>query len=82
MPALKAGRSMGEPRPMVTTMYTASISLAVGLTGSFSADDVHSSAPAAGGLGFVRIESGRAAEKALPPLASISIASLPTYLKE
>jgi hypothetical protein len=59
---VKTGRSKGEPRPMVTTMYTGSMSLAVGLTGSFSAVEsfvVHSSVPAAGALGFVRIKRGR-----------------------
>jgi hypothetical protein len=81
MPALNLGRFKGEPRPIVATMYISSISLAVGLTGSFSGDVVHSSVPAAaaaaGGLGFVRIESGwrlpRAADKELPPLDPMSM---------
>jgi hypothetical protein len=80
MPPLNSARFKGEPRPIVATMYISSISLAVGLTGSFSGDVVHSSVPAAaaaGGLGFVRIESGwrlpRAADKELQLLDPMSM---------
>jgi hypothetical protein len=74
MPALNTGKFKAEPRPMVTTMYRSSMSLAVGVTGSLSAVEssvVHS---AAGALGFVRIESARvrrAAAEGQPLLASI-----------
>jgi hypothetical protein len=55
--AQKTGRFMGEPSPKVTTMYTDSMSLALGVTGSSPAAE-SSAKLAAGALG-VRIESDR-----------------------